>query len=112
MFRCTPEEIEKIKYLHNKKWHANEIGREIGKCSTTVLFHLGRLRSRMGKESSGIPEYIRKNLEEREIERIEKIEAKKVKKDKDKDKTKCVVCGGRKIGKWRLTNYCSLKCYV
>ena len=112
MFRCTPEEIEKIKYLHNQKWNSYQIGREIGKHHTTVLRHLGRIGSGkydgIGKKPSEIPEFIRENLEAEEVERKNKIESDEGKKKRGH----CRVCGNWSTDpKWWETNYCGLKCF-
>ena len=110
--RLTPEQIEGIKQLHKKGWSSNRIGEKFGINHTSVLYHIGRIKRKVNRQSpkkqerrekpSEIPEFIRKNLEAREV-------------GKRKHKMVqgfCMVCG-KKIEdkKWKLTNYCSTLCF-
>ena len=124
--RLTSQEIAEIKHLSKKGWSSVKIGKKFGKCHQTVFFNLGRLKRKpgsnriigkkkaktkkpkkqrydgIGTNPSEIPDFIKKNLAERVAEKIKP----KIKKGR------CVICGGKKKDKkFRLTNFCSLKCF-
>jgi len=105
--KLTSKQISEIKRLRKKGWLVKKLAEKYNVSGTTISYHAGGEKHKshkndgIGDHPEEIPLFIRQNI-------------KKQKRAEPEERIKrnvCVICGGEKERKFRLTHICSFNCF-